>query len=84
MSAGATRALSARSTTHIVLETAESAPEIALFKVVEALNLPCEQSTAEWAVLVSEGGYRRRYTGGEKSSRVGHDSDAEFFARGDH
>ena len=40
MSAGA--APSARSVTHIVLETAESAPEIAFFKVAKVLDLPCE------------------------------------------
>jgi len=73
---------STRSMTHIILETAESAPEIAFFKVVTVLDLPCEQSTAEWAVWVQKevmAEISRR-----RSSRVGHDSNAEFFTGGDH
>jgi hypothetical protein len=33
------------------METAVCAPDIALFEVIQALDLTGEQSTTEWAVL---------------------------------
>lgn len=48
---------------HLVLETAERAPEIAFLKVVTALDLAREQSTPEWAVWVQEVVAARRERG---------------------